>query len=401
MPGRSNSQAPSRGQSNTQASSQMNTRRQTISTGSSRRRTSRLAKAQEAAAEARRAAFLRLSQRRGLGGLANSFPQESSEESDASEDPSDKGDGQGHYDDTANPFDPAPGSSNIFNPQRNDSGLEEHAEYYCLRRYADRREEISRQWNELNNQVVAAYLLCQQTTLNWTTPPNNYTLPPGVCTCPSNDISIRKVDLLDMLRKPIPFCKCTPDVVRLIHYGYFACSAEAPRTAFSIRLVQYHHHLWQATAVSASGFIESLSSFLDTRTDSPLLNRGSTHKRRQLRVPFSHCSDLYSRILTSQKKLFEDGLQLTKSDKWANKCPQCFGPQHHEVKSDPTEPDFMIALDGNFQQRHYADASKDNPREEQYPESFILPSKIANDMEALSASEHVAVGINVCYYVTL
>ncbi|OAV88854.1 hypothetical protein PTTG_08822, partial [Puccinia triticina 1-1 BBBD Race 1] len=107
--------------------------------------------------------------------------------------------------------------------------------------------------------------------------------------------------------KPIPFCKCTPDVVRLIHYGYFACLAEAPCTAFSIQLVQYHHHLWQATAVSASGFLESLSSFLDTCTDTPLLNRGSTHKR---------------------------------------------------------------SLERNFQQQHYADASKDNPREEQYPESF-------------------------------
>ncbi|WAR57053.1 hypothetical protein PtB15_8B97 [Puccinia triticina] len=387
MPRQFNSQPSSRGQFNSRASSQTNTQRQTIFTGSSRRRTSRLAEAQKVAAEARRAASLRLAQRRGLGGRPGAIrlPPELDEDDDTSEDTSDEEYGRGH-DDTASPFGPLPASFSKPDPQHNYSGLEEHAEYFCLRRYAERREEISRQWNELNNQVVAAYLLCQQTTRNWTNPPSDYILPPGTCTCPSNDISMQKVDLIDILcrlpGKSLPFCKCTPDVVRLIHYGYFACSAEAPRTAFSIPLVQYHHYLWQATAVSASGFIESLSSFLDTRTTTPLLNRGSTQKRHHLRVPFSHCSDLYSRILTSQIMLFEDGLQLTPLEKWAKKCPRCFGPQHHEIKTDPDKPDFMIAMDGNFQQRHYADASQDNPREEQYPESFIVPLKIVNDAEA-------------------
>jgi hypothetical protein len=55
----------------------------------------------------------------------------------------------------------------------------------------------------------------------------------------------------------------------------------------------------------------------------------------------------------------------------------------------------MIAMDGNFQQRHYAYASKDEPREEQYPQSFLPPSKISFDEDALSTSNHMAVGINV------
>ncbi|WAR62145.1 hypothetical protein PtB15_14B239 [Puccinia triticina] len=172
--------------------------------------------------------------------------------------------------------------------------------------------------------------------------------------------------------------------------NHYLCSGRrptAPCTAFSIQLVQYHHLLWQATAVSVSGFIESLSSFLNTWAATPLLNRGSSQKRCQLCVSFSHCCDLYSRILTSKKKLFEDGLQLTPLDKWANKCPRCFGPQHNEIKTNPDESDFMIALDGNFQQRHYADASKDDPREDQYPESFILPSKITNNAEAPPCSD--------------
>ncbi|OAV95762.1 hypothetical protein PTTG_26579 [Puccinia triticina 1-1 BBBD Race 1] len=64
--------------------------------------------------------------------------------------------------------------------------------------------------------------------------------------------------------------------------NHYLCSGRrptAPCTAFSIQLVQYHHLLWQATAVSVSGFIESLSSFLNTWAATPLLNRGSSQKR--------------------------------------------------------------------------------------------------------------------------
>jgi hypothetical protein len=93
--------------------------------------------------------------------------------------------------------------------------------------------------------------------------------------------------------------------------------------------------------------------------------------------------------------LFQDGSRFTPADKWASKCPRCFGPSQDEVKQDPSEPNFIIALDGNFQQRHYSYASKDQPREDQYPDMFLPPSKIASDVEQLSATEHAASGINV------
>ncbi|WAR58999.1 hypothetical protein PtB15_10B341 [Puccinia triticina] len=265
-----------------------------------------------------------------------------------------------------------------------------HAEYFRLQRYAERREEVSRKWAALDNEVVAAYLLNQEKTRNWTHASCDFLVHPARCKCPSTLISQQKVDLIDItIRRAgqlVNFCKCTPDVVRLIHHGYFACSAEQPRTAFSICLVQYHHHLWQASAVSNSAFIKSLLSFLNSRSHSPLHQRGSDHKRRDLRVPFSHCIDLYVRILTNSRKLLEDGLRFTQEDKWANKCPRCFGPSQNEVKQHPSEPNFIIAMDGNFQQRHYAYASKDNPRNEQYPDLFLPPSKIASDIERLSAT---------------
>ncbi|KAI9626550.1 hypothetical protein KEM48_010379 [Puccinia striiformis f. sp. tritici PST-130] len=140
--------------------------------------------------------------------------------------------------------------------------------------------------------------------------------------------------------------------------------ADKPRTAFSIRLVQYHHHLWQVSAVTTSAFIKSVSAYLDSHTRKPLLNRGSKHKRRELRVPFSHCIDLYLRILTNSKKIYEDGLRLSPTEKWANKCPRCFGPIQNEVKQNPAEPDINLNMDGNYQQRHYHHASKDCPRED-------------------------------------
>ncbi|POW09206.1 hypothetical protein PSHT_09260 [Puccinia striiformis] len=271
------------------------------------------------------------------------------------------------------------------------------AEYFRLRRYAERRETIAQQWAELDNEATAAYLLNQQSTSNWTTPAANPSINLSRCVCPSKDISERRVDLIDIIQQHagllVKFCKCTPDVIRLIHYGYFACSADEPRTAFSIRLVQYHHILWQASAVPASAFIESLSSFLDTRTTSPLFNRGSNHKRRELRVPFTLCVDLYIRILNKSRKIYEDGLGFTSIDKWASKCPRCFGPILNEVRN-PGEATFHLSMDGNFQQRHYAHSSKDCPVEDQYPELFLRPSQITTDIEQLAATDAVATGIN-------
>ncbi|KAH9443064.1 hypothetical protein Pst134EB_027418 [Puccinia striiformis f. sp. tritici] len=276
--------------------------------------------------------------------------------------------------------------------------IADHARHFRLQRYAAKREETARQWAALDKEVVSAYLLYQDISENWSSFEPTFSDRPSGCTCAPADISQRNVDLVDLFERLggvlIKFCKCTPDVVRLIQQGFFACSADKPRTAFSIRLVQYHHHLWQVSAVTTSAFIKSVSAYLDSHTRKPLLNRGSKHKRRELRVPFSHCIDLYLRILTNSKKIYEDGLRLSPTEKWANKCPRCFGPIQNEVKQNPAEPDINLNMDGNYQQRHYHHASKDCPREDQYPSLFLPPSKIASDIERISATENAATGIN-------
>jgi hypothetical protein len=184
-------------------------------------------------------------------------------------------------------------------------------------------------------------------------------------------------------------------VIRLIQCGYFAASADMPRTAFSIRLIQFHHFIWQTSVVSATAFVKGLLAFLDTRSDRPLFSRSQHLRKQNLCIPLSFAVDLFSRISVIEKKILNNGLALTKVDQWANKCPRCFGPNINENKGGINEPDFIIALDGNFQQRHYAHASKDNPREDQYPPSFVLPSKTVIDCQAVEESESLAQGIDV------
>ncbi|OAV85642.1 hypothetical protein PTTG_30373, partial [Puccinia triticina 1-1 BBBD Race 1] len=130
--------------------------------------------------------------------------------------------------------------------------------------------------------------------------------------------------------------------------------------------------MWQSAVVSSSAFVKALAAFLGPRSNQAM----------------------FARILVRTKKILNDGLQLSKVDLWANKCPRCFGPGLNEVKSNPNKPDVIIAMDGNFQQRHYAHASKDRPRDDQYPVDFLSPSQLNADVTAVESTKAVAVGID-------
>ncbi|WAR55688.1 hypothetical protein PtB15_6B431 [Puccinia triticina] len=135
----------------------------------------------------------------------------------------------------------------------------------------------------------------------------------------------------------------------------------------------------------------------DTCTCSP----SEIHTRKvdlfDMLFPFSNSTDLYSRVLTNQTKITNKGMQLTAIEQWAMKCPRCFGPQENKIKAHQDEPHIIIAMDGNFQQCHYAYASKDNPPESKYPSSFIPPSKIAPDATLFTSTKAAAVGIDLEY----
>ncbi|PLW12634.1 hypothetical protein PCASD_16209, partial [Puccinia coronata f. sp. avenae] len=269
-----------------------------------------------------------------------------------------------------------------------------HARYHRLERYAAQRQQRSDEWQMLVNQATSTYLHCQQSSHNWTNLKFPMEAVPYDCTCAPDTVHWRSVDLIGLLQRhvafQIPFCKCTPDVIRLLHFGFLASSAKKPRTAFSVPLVQLHHDVWQASSISTGSFIKGLSKFLDARHARPMLSRGSKRKR-QLRVPFSHSTDLFFQISLASDRIVEQGLQYTNNQKWARRCPRCFGPNDHEHKANLAEPDFIVAMDGNYQQRHYAHASKDTPSDDQYPPIFLQPSEVNSSTTLCEETEvHVA-----------
>ncbi|KNZ43883.1 uncharacterized protein VP01_975g2 [Puccinia sorghi] len=46
-------------------------------------------------------------------------------------------------------------------------------------------------------------------------------------------------------------------------------------------------------------------------------HHGGSHRRRQLRIPFTHSADLYSCILMLKDEVFQAGLELITTQKWA------------------------------------------------------------------------------------
>lgn len=197
------------------------------------------------------------------------------------------------------------------------------------------------------------------------------------------------------------FCECVSDVIRLLQLGYISGSPQHPRTGFSIRLIQFHHNLWNNTVFLTTGFIDGLMTFLDERCASRLKPRTSHQTQskninRSLRHPFTQAVDIYWQILLGQERVFEEGLQFTPLDISANQCLRCFGPAEGEEKMSPNEPDFIIAIDGNFQHRHQAHASKDRPDKAKYPPFFICPSKLDTQVIACKATNSQAANINVC-----
>lgn len=66
-------------------------------------------------------------------------------------------------------------------------------------------------------------------------------------------------------RVKVSFCKTCDlsDPARLLLMGYIAASPSQPRTAFSVRLLKYHHALWIRCAVPTQGFCEAFDDVLD------------------------------------------------------------------------------------------------------------------------------------------
>lgn len=154
---------------------------------------------------------------------------------------------------------------------------------------------------------------------------------------------------------------------------------------------------WEQSGLNKSGYVQGLIKFTARRTRCKLTARGIKQKARILRVPFSNAHDVYAQISQLSTSLYHDGMLHSKEELWAAKCARCFGPAEGE---DPTEEDFfsIFCMDGNFQQRHNTEASKDHPLDDEYPPIFVKPSDIQRNEVVLESTSDVNLeeGQNAC-----
>ncbi|KAH9813814.1 hypothetical protein DFH28DRAFT_1108501 [Melampsora americana] len=253
--------------------------------------------------------------------------------------------------------------------------------------YAQERERLQEQWPAIENQLTAAYLECQATTSNWTT---KYTY--------LNEVSMDcRFDILGQKSESVKFCQCLPQAIQLIHQGFLPSSPKTPRTAFSIRLLQLHHHRWLTSVCSISGFIKGLMNFLNSRSARPMKAQSACGTRRNLTQPFSNASHAFSQVKVLSQQVLQEGLKMKPTDMWAGRCPWCFGPAQDEHEGSAKEPDVIICMDGNFQHQHNILASKDDPPKTQYPSIFIPPSQIAQHNITVPAVPLVKEGLEVTH----
>ncbi|KAA1129637.1 hypothetical protein PGTUg99_032905 [Puccinia graminis f. sp. tritici] len=195
------------------------------------------------------------------------------------------------------------------------------------------RQRLAENWNRNIPQLHGVYLWLKVKTGNWTFDCAFDSFEDQVCQC--NSFTYRTIDLFDLMwQKRIrqKFCKCIPDVVRLLTLGYIGSSPVRPRTAFSVRLLQFHNLAWQWCSVATLPFTEMLSRWLEER---------------------------------SEKLLNAERTKLSKTQKLArSSCPACFGPNAPEDTHHPrttVKDSLVVYLDGNFQHRHNAKAGGTAP----------------------------------------
>ncbi|OAV96048.1 hypothetical protein PTTG_26450 [Puccinia triticina 1-1 BBBD Race 1] len=145
--------------------------------------------------------------------------------------------------------------------------------------------------------------------------------------------------------------------------GYIGGSPRFPRTAFSIRLLQFHHILWKRSSVAMSPFSKAIDEFLDAYN--PLILVQNNSDDTDIRT-LSSAVDAYREMMRREKCISELMHDLGPMDKLADVCPKCFGPH----------PDYILCMDGNFQHRRHLKASVEIPNCIKTPSIFVTPDEV-------------------------
>jgi hypothetical protein len=147
-------------------------------------------------------------------------------------------------------------------------------------------------WNTIIEKLHAFYLDLKARTKNWTN--SEACTDFSRCICPPHTLRKRLVDQVDLFgecsasvtpywftikqlippptilaqyRVEVPFCRCTPDAIRLLQTGFLAASPVKPQTCFSLRLLIFHNSLWNHCHIGASPFTAALTEWLEPRSE--------------------------------------------------------------------------------------------------------------------------------------
>ncbi|KAI7945969.1 hypothetical protein MJO29_012357, partial [Puccinia striiformis f. sp. tritici] len=275
-----------------------------------------------------------------------------------------------------------------------DLQVEELHQYLQRQNLVRLRTLEEKNWQEVYSQMFSAFYECSVKTSTWGDLEKwDYDFK-SPCNCvETRNRPVVLIDILTRKQQNIKFCGCQPDPVQLIRMGYIGCSPKFPRTAFSIRLLQFHHILWKNSAVAMLPFATALDEFLDA--NNPLIlvhNNGedfdSPFSTREWRKTLSSAVDAYREMLQREQALAEEVMEMTSMDKMADLCPKCFGPQ--VTGKRPSESHYHVCMDANFQQRRHLSASVEIAEHLKTPSLFIEPhvvSEMENSMDSNQTSE--------------
>ncbi|KAH9812018.1 hypothetical protein DFH28DRAFT_899824 [Melampsora americana] len=272
---------------------------------------------------------------------------------------------------------------NHWLPNRNDveepPEVHNFGDYVRGSTYKHKQLREAENWKKVFGPMFLDFMVCSQRTSQWGNgswdEDRNRT-----CACGPGKHRRRKVDMLDLTSRKqmnLLFCDCVPDQVRLIRMGYIGGSPKHPEAAFSIRLLRFHHTMWNYCTVRTQGFTLALDEYLDAACPLILVSGTSgKNEPRRWRKPFSSAVDAYRQMLQNQDDLTIRALELTTMERLALNCPRCFGPLQDNPDID--EPDYIVCLDGNFQHRRHKLASQEyDEKEVKVPHLFIDPAKVA------------------------
>ncbi|KAH9812856.1 hypothetical protein DFH28DRAFT_1129636 [Melampsora americana] len=291
-----------------------------------------------------------------------------------------------------------PGENNE-DPRESDDD-EEYVHFVSGDNYRRQRIQEDAHWKEVMPKIFIAFMKCAEKTSYWGNDLmwNHDFNEIESCSC-GNAPGLRRtraVDTVDLFyRKKIEvqFCNCTPDQVRLINQGYLGATPKSPETAFSLRLLRFYHLAWKYCHANIQPFALMIDEFLDAYN--ALLLVPGTNEPRLWRRPLSAAVFCYRQLLKMVEQLEIRSLNLTPLQQLSSNCPRCFGPAGSSGINKG--PQYIVCVDGNFQQRRHEKASRDfDEIRNSIPSLFMLAEDVSRWEPKKTSTSLTEVALDPC-----